>query len=263
MEQRCLDRLENWFQGFVEPYLETDPEGRENIRLKVEHTRRVCRVMELLTQGENLSLPDRILAAAVALLHDVGRFPQYRRWRTFRDSLSDNHARLALEVIREQSLLAGLTPEERALIEEAVRFHNLAGLPSRMHSPTDLFLRLIRDADKLDIWRVFLDLFAVPPQERASAALLGLPERPGVSPACLAQLAQGRIVRLETVECVNDYKLLLVSWCFDLNFVTSHRLLRERDYLPHLAAELPDDPGVRAAVAAALEYVDRRSCTAG
>jgi hypothetical protein len=45
---------------------------------------------------------------AVALLHDVGRFPQYRRWRTFRDSESDNHARLSLEVIRHEAVLEHL-----------------------------------------------------------------------------------------------------------------------------------------------------------
>jgi hypothetical protein len=262
MEENCLERLENWFEGYVGPFLETDAEGQKNILLKVEHTRRVCRMMDLLTAGESLSPPDRRLAGAVALLHDVGRFPQYRRWRTFRDSCSDNHARLAVEVIRQERLLHGLPREERLLVEEAVRFHNLLSVPPRIKSPTELFLRLIRDADKLDIWRVFLDVFALPRHERASAALLGLPERATVSRACLAELARGRIVRLDRVQCINDYKLLLISWCYDLNFTTSYRLLREFDYLASLAAELPDDADVRDAIESAREYVAARACPA-
>lgn len=260
MEESCLERLESWFEGYVRPFLETDPEGEKNILLKVEHTRRVCGTMELLTAGESLSPNDRRLAAVVALLHDVGRFPQYRRWRTFRDSCSDNHARLAVDVIRQEGILAGLPREERLLIEEAVRFHNLLRVPLRLKSPTDLFLRLIRDADKLDIWRVFLDLFSAPAHERATAALLGLPERAAVSAACVSELAQGGIVRLDTVECAHDYKLLLISWCYDLNFTTSYRLLRDLDYLAKLAAELPDDAAVREAVASAREYVALRAC---
>jgi hypothetical protein len=260
MEEICLESIENWFEGYVRPFLATDPEGERNILLKVEHTRRVCGMMERLTSGENLSPNDRRLARVVALLHDVGRFPQYRRWRTFRDSRSDNHARLAVEVIRGEKLLDSLASEERLLIEEAVRFHNLFRLPQHLKSPTDLFLRLIRDADKLDIWRVFLDLFSAPKQERASAALLGLPERATVSAACVSELAQGRIVRLDAVECVHDYKLLLISWCFDLNFTTSYRLLRDLDYLARLAAELPHDDAVRDAVASAREYVSVRAC---
>ena len=74
-------------------------------------------------------------------MHDAGRFPQYRRWRTFRDSESDNHARLGLEVMREQQVLAHLSPDEQLLIEEAVRFHNLLALPTQYQSPTDRYIR--------------------------------------------------------------------------------------------------------------------------
>lgn len=84
----------------------------------------------------------------------------------FRDSESDNHARLAIDVIRDENILAGLDPAEQLLIEEAVRFHNLLEPPARFESPTRRYIDLIRDADKLDIWRVFVELLAQPPEER-------------------------------------------------------------------------------------------------
>ena len=259
MEQSSLDALEDWFEGYVQPYHNTDSEGLQNIRMKVEHTRKVCRVMEQLAAGEGLSEHERCIAGAVALLHDVGRFPQYLRWRTFRDSISDNHARMGVDVIREQKLLESLPPEERLLIEEAVRFHNLLSVPTMLRSPTDLFVKLIRDADKLDIWRVFLDFFSLPEDERASAALLGLPDRAGVSAQCVAALESRQVVRLDTVECVNDFKLLLISWTFDLNFSSSIQLLQRYNYLGALAAELPDSNAIRQAVAAAQEHVAAQS----
>lgn len=162
MDQSRLDALQHWFDSYVQAFCDTDPDGLRNIRLKVEHTRRVCGIMELLAAGEGLAPEEARIAAAVALLHDVGRFPQYRRWRTFRDSDSDNHARLSVEVMREERLLEGLPQAEALLIEEAVRFHNLLELPRGSESDT-LFARLIRDADKLDIWRVFLEFFQQPP----------------------------------------------------------------------------------------------------
>jgi hypothetical protein len=259
MEKSCLDALDVWFEGYVQPYHNTDSEGLQNIRMKVEHTRKVCGVMELLAAGEGLSGHERCIAGAVALLHDVGRFPQYRRWRTFRDSISDNHARMGVDVIREQKLLESLPSEERLLIEEAVRFHNLLSVPTVLKSPTDLFVKLIRDADKLDIWRVFLDFFSLPEDERASAALLGLPDRDGVTATCVAALTNRQVVRLDTVECVNDFKLLLISWTFDLNFSSSIQLLRRYNYLGALAAELPDSKAIRQAVAAAQEHVAAQS----
>ena len=173
--------------------------------------------------GEGLNEAETLLALSTALLHDVGRFPQYRRWRTFRDSESDNHARLSLEVIRNEGLLNHLAAEEVLLIEEAVRFHNLLELPERIASPTDRYIRLIRDADKLDIWRVFLDYYQTPETERASAVGLGFPDLPEVTPACLAALAEGRIVKLEQARVLNDFKLLQISWVYDLNYVTADR----------------------------------------
>jgi hypothetical protein len=83
---------------------------------------------------------------------------------------------LAIDVIKEENLLADLEPSERIFIEEAVRFHNMLEPPSKIKSSTRKYINLIRDADKLDIWRVFVEWQAMKPKERASAATLGLPD---------------------------------------------------------------------------------------
>jgi len=253
MNKSQLNLLNSWFDRYVEPFLVTDEEGAKNIQLKIKHTRKVCEAMAHLSSGENLSENESHIASAVALLHDVGRFPQYRRWRTFRDSESDNHARLAIDVIRDEQVLAGLDAQEQLLIEEAVRFHNLLEPPANFKSPTRRFINLIRDADKLDIWRIFVELLAQPPEERASAATLGLPDLPEkVSDACVAALNSGTVVRLNTTNFFNDFKLLQISWVYDLNSVTARRLLLESGYIPKLADTLPERPDVREAVAKAL-----------
>lgn len=253
--------LKERFTRYVAGFLDMDAEGVRNIRLKEEHTLRVAEVMEKLVEGEGLPEQECLIASASALCHDLGRFPQYRRWRTFRDSDSDNHARLSVEVIRDERLLDHLAPEEQLLIEEAVRFHNLLALPERHASPHDRFIRLLRDADKLDIWRVFLEYYRLPEQERASAVGLGFPDLPEVTPVCLESLAEGRIVRLEQARVLNDFKLLQISWVYDLNFATSYRLLLEQGYLDLLGATLPDSPAIHAAVAIAVNHAGQMAFT--
>jgi hypothetical protein len=253
MKQAQLDSLFAWFDNYVEPYLVTDEEGAGNIRLKIEHTRKVCGAINLLSEGESLSAEDSRTASAVALLHDAGRFPQYKRWRTFRDDDSDNHARMAIDVIRKEKLLNGLEQKEQLLIEEAVRFHNLLEVPGQIQSPTRLFINLIRDADKIDIWRVFDELLALPPHKRASAATLGFADIPDeVSEECINTFADGCIVQLNNLKTLNDFKLLLISWVYDLNFTSSRRLLLERGHIPTLAASLPGRDDIKMAVARAL-----------
>src|SRR5512133_312426 len=259
MNQLDLDAIQLWFDTYVQTFCATDEEGLKNILLKVEHTRKVCEVMEILVVGEGLSAQDTLIATATALLHDVGRFPQYRRWRTFRDSDSDNHARLSVEVVRDEGVLNDLPPTERLLIEEAVRFHNLLQIPARLTSRAALFVKLIRDADKLDIWRVFLDYFRQPPEQRASAVSLGFPDLPEVSPACVASLSAGQVVHLDSVRSLNDFRLLQISWVYDLNFPSSYRLLKERDYVAALAAALPPATEIGRAVERAMSEVELRA----
>jgi hypothetical protein len=259
MEQSQLDELHVWFDAYVQTYSDIDEEGYRNILLKVEHTRKVCEIMTLLAVGEGLSEEDARIAGATALLHDVGRFPQFRRWRTFRDSDSDNHARLGIEVIREHGLLNGLPAEESTLIEEAIRFHNLLALPLRFKSPTDHFIRLIRDADKLDIWRVFLEYFRQPDNQRPSAVTLGFPDLPGITPACVRELAAGRIIRLEDVRVLNDFKLLQISWVYDLNFRSSYRLLQQSGHITALAATIPLDEAASQTIARAIAMIDSKA----
>ncbi len=260
MEQTQLNALYSWFDSYVEPYLDTDQEGAGNIQLKIVHTRKVCQAMELLCAGEALSQLDTRIAAATALLHDVGRFPQYRRWRTFRDSDSDNHARLAIEVIRAERLLAGLPPNEQLFIEEAVRFHNLLDTPDQIQSPSPLFINLIRDADKLDIWRIFAELLAMPSNERPSAATLGFDDLPDeVSESCISALSNGTIVQLKDVRSLNDFKLLQISWIYDLNFDTTRHILLERGHIPALAAFLPKRDNIGIAVTKAMTSLSPNS----
>lgn len=258
MEAVQLETLKAWFESYVTGFCDIDEDGRRNIELKIEHTRRVCAVMERLTAGEGLGAGESRTAAAIALLHDVGRFPQYLRWRTFRDKDSDNHGRLAVEVIRSERLLERIDAGERVLIEEAVRFHNLLDMPRHMQSPTDMYLRLVRDADKLDIWRVFVEQLELPPELRASAAFLGFPDNGRVSDACMQQLAGQRIVNLENVTSVDDFKLLLISWAYNLNYSTSCRLLKEGRYIERLSACLGGGADVKKAVDAAQNYVENR-----
>jgi hypothetical protein len=256
VQQADLEQIQAWFDGYLNGYLDLDPEGLKNIRLKQEHTAKVVEVMGLLAVGERLTASETCLARAVALLHDVGRFPQYRRWRTFRDSESDNHARLGLEVIRQQQVLQRLGPEDQLLIEEAVRFHNLLAVPSQFKSPTDRYIRLIRDADKLDIWRVFEEYFQQPPAERASAVGLGLPDQADeITAECLAALQAGEVVRLDTVRVLNDFILLQISWAYDLNVPSAFRLLQQRCYLTKLAALLPPAAGLDEAIHRAVQHV--------
>lgn len=251
-----LERLQAWFASYCRSFRTDDLEVQRNYDLKEEHTRKVCEAARLIAaDGTERS---RLLAEVAALCHDLGRFPQYREYHTFKDSDSVNHAHLSVQVMAENALLDFLPADERSCVELAVRFHNVFQIPAALPTETERLLKLLRDADKLDIWRVFIDYFQAPEQERASAAALGFPDLPECSPETLASVTAGKMVQLSTLKTLNDFKLLQLSWIYDINFPTTLRLVRERRILDRFAVILPEDEAVRDALATVRGYLDRR-----
>ncbi|MBT0653522.1 HD domain-containing protein [Geomobilimonas luticola] len=258
MEPAALSSLRDWFSRYCRTFYVDDADAQRNILLKEEHTHRVCANMELLVESLGLDEGGRRLAMAVALFHDVGRFEQYRRYGTFSDAASVNHAALGARVLTEERVLDTLPTADQSLIIRAVALHNAFVLPTDLDGTTDLHLRLIRDADKLDIWRVFLDYYRAPENERASAVSLGFADRPECSAPVLDSLREGKMVNLSQLATLNDFKLLQLSWVHDLNFPASFRLAWEQGYLAGIAATLPPIPEVREAAEAVLTELERR-----
>ncbi|HBG06694.1 MAG: HD family phosphohydrolase [Geobacteraceae bacterium GWC2_58_44] len=251
-----LAPLRAWFASYCESFRSPDADLQRNFDLKELHTRNVCAAALLIAQGGDGRR--QMLAEVAALCHDLGRFPQFRDFRTFKDSESLNHAHLSAQILQQSDLLDFLPKHERDSVLFAVRLHNAFEVPAGLAPQTEELLRVLRDADKLDIWRIFMEYFHAPAGERASGAGLGFPDLPACSPDVLAAVGAQKMVQLSTMKSLNDFKLLQLSWVYDINFPGTLRLIRERGVLEQLAATLPREEEVLEVVARVREYLERR-----
>jgi putative nucleotidyltransferase with HDIG domain len=257
MRRSELENFRRWFSGFTKGFYSADEEHQRNIALKVKHSLLVSENMVLIAEQE--SPEDVLLAEATGLFHDVGRFPQYAQYGTFKDAVSVNHGELGARVLREEGVLEGLPGEEQELILTAVKYHNAFSVP-RIEGPGALhLLKLVRDADKLDIWRVFIEYYGEDEGQRSSAAGLGLPETGGYSEGTLSFIHEGKSVPLRAARTLDDFKLLQLSWVYDLNFRATHRLLLERGCIEKLAAHLPRNGQIRSAVKRLEDFTRRKA----
>src|SRR5512144_591050 len=193
MNQTELTSLKNWFAGHCASFSTPVREDQRNIAIKQHHTHEVCQNALQIARDLGLSEEETLLAEAIALLHDVGRFSQYERYRTFDDSISVNHAALGVKVLLEKNVLQRLPMRDRDLIVDAITLHNVFSLPKELDQMTLRFARLVRDADKIDIMRVVIEFFGQDKESRAEAVALGLPDAPGYSRTVLACLARGEM----------------------------------------------------------------------
>ncbi|NWF52640.1 MAG: HD domain-containing protein [Nitrospirae bacterium] len=253
-----LDFLKNWFVNFVRSYYSTNPDDQRNIYLKEVHTFKVCENIVEISKDLGLTDEEIILAETIALFHDIGRFPQYAKYKTFKDQFSVNHGYLGAQTIIKENILKNLTEDEKKIIIKAVRFHNVFSIPPKEKERMEFFIELIRDADKLDIWRVFIDYYNSSEEERASAAGLGLPERSDYSVDILSYIYKGQVVPQSKLKSMNDFKIMHLSWVYDLNFKTSYRLLSEREYIDRIISYLPQDENIKKMSSVLNKYVKKR-----
>ncbi|HYR03681.1 MAG TPA: HD family phosphohydrolase, partial [Syntrophobacteria bacterium] len=158
----------------------------------------------------------------------------------------------------EAGILSSLPHREREIIVQSVKFHNTYSLPDLENEEVLLFLRLIRDADKLDIWRVFIEYYETPVEDRPSAVGLGLSDSSEYSGELVACLEASRVASLSMIRTFHDFKLMQLSWIYDLNFRASFRILRERRYLERTTVTLPRDRTIQRLSTRLREYVNTR-----
>ncbi|KKH49729.1 HD domain-containing protein [Methanosarcina sp. 1.H.A.2.2] len=241
MQKEDLVYFRRWFFEYVNRLFSPDSFIQENLELKIEHTGRVCENILLLAKSTKISEKECMLAEAIALFHDLGRFEQFIKYKTFRDSESENHAILGVNILNKERVLSRLSGEEENLILKAIEYHNLMEIPENVETCSKLyfFSRLIRDADKIDILRLASEEYA---EEgcRNPALELYLPDAQGYSEPIVSEILNNRMARIGDMKNRNDVKLLRLSWIFDINFPATYSILKEYGYLEAIMASLPE-----------------------
>jgi len=233
MQKEDLDFFKKWFLDYVDQFSSPEVFIQENVKLKIEHTARVCENILLLAKAENVEEKDCRLAEAIALFHDLGRFEQFTKYRTFKDSESEDHALLGVKTLENAGILSILSQKEKYIILKAVEYHNHMEIPECTETTTEFlfYLKLIRDADKLDILKLVSEDYEKEEELRNPALEFNIPDTPGCSENIVADILNNRMAKLADAKNRNDIKLLRLSWIFDISFPAAFSLLRERGYL--------------------------------
>ncbi len=245
------------FSRYISAYDLTD----DKIRLKVRHTFGVVSCSEYLADALGLDDGDRELARLIALLHDIGRFEQLRRFRSFDDRLMP-HAQCSLDVLFEQGMIREFLPQTRELdgiIYTAIKNHGVF-LPEPIEDErTKLHSLLIRDADKLDNFYV-KETEPIETMLDVSAETAG---KENVSKPIFQCVMQCRPVKNSDRVTHLDMWVSYLAYIYDLNFDESCRYVLEKGFIPRIIGRIsyqnPETAGqMRQIKEAAEKYLKER-----
>jgi len=240
VEQKQLEKFKAWFDDYVSSFYGDDEYVNANLKMKQQHTHRTCSEMRYLAQEIGLSDNQKRVAEAIALFHDIGRFEQFTTYRTYNDARSTNHCMLGVKVLGRAKVLEELDPTERQWIATAVEYHGRKELPGNLNGQALLFSKLIRDADKLDVFYTVTEYYRQYRDNCEEFKLeLEFPDGPEYSPEVVEGVLQGRLINYDELHTLNDAKLVQLGWVYDVNFAATLKRIRKRRFLEKLLEFLP------------------------
>ena len=259
MEESSIPEFRSWFKAYVNRFRSEDQSIQRNITLKEEHTFRVCENIISIARSVGLDDRDARLAETIALFHDLGRFEQLRRYGTFSDMASENHALLSLKALDQSRVLSCLKDSEKKSIFRAIELHNQRHLPSDEPADSLLLSKLIRDADKLDILGITVGYLKEREKDPNPAIELNMPDTPGCSQKMIEDILSCNQADIQSVKNYNDMKLFYLTWIFDINFDFTLKSIVQRGYVEEMAKSLPDTEDVSRAHSHINCYIAKRA----
>jgi len=214
----------HWFHNYYCNFYSSDPEIMKMVQLKEKHSVRVATHARQLANNIGLAAEKADVAEVIGLLHDIARSEQ-AHFKTFNDAISFDHGDRGVLRLEESAILSSFDCTVREIILFSIRYHNKMTVPSAS-SDKMLFAKIIRDADKLDIFRILPPVLA----------------DHNYSPLLVELLRKGRVLPYTEVKTPADKRLIRIGWFYDINYQWTLTQLVNEGYTEQLVGSLPDTP---------------------
>ena len=221
-----FELAEKSFQEYLKNYDINDG----SIALKIKHTYEVVKKSEYIANGLRLDKENIELAKIIALLHDIGRFEQIKEFGEFNDKKIE-HAEFGVKVLFDNGLIRKFIEENKYdnIIYKAIYNHNKYKIEENLNENELLQCKIIRDADKLDNFRVkekdkLENIFPKIYNEKTI-------NYETISEKVYEEFMQHKCIKLEDRKTIIDYWVCVIAFIFDLNFNISLQYVKENNYI--------------------------------
>lgn len=195
------------------------------IERKQKHSLRVMELSTKIATELKLSQDEINLATLIGLLHDIARFEQYTQYKTYRDVDSFDHGDYGVKILNKDIRNYIDTDEYDKIIKCAVKNHNKYKIENDLNEKEELFCKIVRDADKLDILYEILEIFWKEDKDKPNVEYSKIPDE------VMEQILNREPVRRKKGDDDLVKLLCTVAFVFDINFDTSLTIIEQENYI--------------------------------
>ncbi len=197
---------------------------------KLEHIMRVAKISKEIATELKLTQEQIQLAELIGLLHDIGRFKQYQivNQNLNLDVVKKfNHGEAGVEILKKDNNIRRyiLKNEYDDVIYTAVYEHNRYELSEGLTKEKELFCKIIKDADKIDLMYEAIAVYWQKPEDIREIECGTLSER------MLQDFYQHKLADNRNKVSRTDEILRFTSFVFDMNFLYSIQVVKRNNYI--------------------------------
>lgn len=220
-----LEKAKQYFKQYISNYDMNEP----RIALKVAHMYHVAEDARIIAKSLNLSEEEQDLAELIGLLHDIGRFDQWKFYETYSDKVSIDHGQKSVEVLFGDKQIRNFVDDEKydRIIYKAINNHNKLEIEKGLSEHEMLHSKIIRDSDNLDIFR---SLLAHPLEEHTHMGSKDV-SREILSPETFEDFKKEKTMLYAKAKNDMDIMVVIMAHIYAINFKETLQLIQENDYI--------------------------------
>lgn len=213
-----IEKAKKEFVSYVDKVKINSPRAQ----MKFGHIMRVSKNCKRLATDLGLTEEKIQLAELIGLLHDIGRFEQYK---IVDQTKKFDHGEAGVEILKKDNYIRKYIEENKYddIIYTAIYEHNQYELTEGLTKEEELFSKIIKDADKIDILYESIYIYW------QDAERIQKVEEGKLSKKMLENFYQHKLADSRNKMSETDQILRYASFVFDINFPCSFKILKEND----------------------------------
>lgn len=238
MPKTITEQIEKRFYDYIARFYELNKLPAMQ-QLKLDHSLRVANNCNEIAKGL-FSTPEEIaLARIIGLLHDIGRFEQWRRYGTFSDGKSIDHGELGLAVSQQEKIVDLMPYATQQIILKSIQLHNKISIPADISPQELLYLNIIREADRLDIIHIIITAIESGEIQKHPEMIWHASLNGDISKKVLSDFRSNNNINYADLKSMNDWLILHLQWISLLRYQGSIDTVKKQHILERFKKVVP------------------------
>lgn len=200
------------------------------VQTKLGHILRVAENSKNIAEKLKLTQEQIQLAELIGLLHDIGRFEQYKVFDKNDYIKKFDHGEAGVEVLKKDNYIRKYIEESTYddIIYTAIYEHNKYKITEGLSKEKELFSKIIKDADKIDLLYESVYIYWQEPERIQEI------EKGKLAEKMLENFYEHKLADNRNRVSEADQILRYASFIYDINFQCSFEIIKENNYISQM-----------------------------